>query len=293
MCQFKFVVQSALVMALAGFCLACSQPDIFVQERQFFDQQVVNNPALKTRYLEQGGFKLKYVSSGASDAPTVVYLHGTPGGWDNGARYLMDDQLLERAFVVSLDRPGWGESQFADGGFEASFASQNKLLKPLFERLQRENNHRGIILVGHSLGASLAPYIAMQNPELITGLILLSGSLDPQLGSPRWYNWAASMGVVSWFLGEDMRRANDEIMQLRNQLDGMRDKWQYINIPVTVMHGSLDTLVYPANVDFAEQVLTNADMKVIRIAGANHFIPWENRDLVTKEIQLMLDKLGK
>lgn len=293
MYQIKSVVQSAIVIALGSFLLACSKPDIFVQEQQFFDQQVVNNPAIETRYLERGDFKLRYASAGMSDAPVVVYLHGTPGGWDNGARYLMDDQLLERALVISLDRPGWGGSQLPEGGVEASFAGQNRLLKPLFDQLDRENNHRGIILVGHSLGASLAPYIAMQNPELISGLILLSGSLDPQLGRPRWYNWAASMGVVSWFLGADMQRANDEIMQLRSQLNDMRDEWQHINMPVTVIHGMRDKLVYPENVDFAEQVLVNADLKVVRIADANHFIPWENRDLVMSEIQLMLKKIDK
>ena len=156
MYQIKSVVQSAIVIALGSFLLACSKPDIFVQEQQFFDQQVVNNPAIETRYLERGDFKLRYASAGMSDAPVIVYLHGTPGGWDNGARYLMDDQLLERALVISLDRPGWGGSQLPEGGVEASFAGQNRLLKPLFDQLDRENNHRGIILVGHSLGASLA-----------------------------------------------------------------------------------------------------------------------------------------
>jgi len=288
--QIKAIVQTVVVMALVILLLSCSKPDIFALEQQFFDQQVVNNSALETHYLKRDGFELKYVSSGMSDAAAVVYIHGTPGGWDNGARYLLDEQLQKRALIVSLDRPGWGGSQLSDGAVEASFDDQNKLLKPLLTRLDRENNHRGIVLVGHSLGASLAPYIARQNPELISGLILLAGSLDPELGRPRWYNWAASMGVVSWFLGVDMRRANDEIMLLHRQLEGMRSEWRHIKIPVTVIHGMRDKLVFPENADFAEQVLVNADLKVIRLPDANHFIPWENRDLVVREILQMLEK---
>lgn len=293
MTLINIVFKLVIVLVLSVVLLACSQADIFIQEKQFFDQHVKNNPSIETRYLELGDLKLKYVSAGASDAPVVVYIHGTPGGWDNGARYLMDEKLRERARVVSLDRPGWGESLLPEGRVEASFSGQNKFLQPLFEQLNRDNHHRGIILVGHSLGASIAPYIAIQNPELISGLILIAGSLNPELGRPRWYNWAASMGVVSWFLGADMQRANDEIMQLRRQLEGMSDGWSDIKMPVTVIHGMQDKLVFPENADFAEQVLVNADLTVIRIADANHFIPWEKRDLVVKEIQLMLDKIEK
>ncbi|MEH6358765.1 MAG: alpha/beta hydrolase [Pseudomonadales bacterium] len=293
MFQISNAFKCVALLVLISLLQACSPPDVFVQEQQFFDEEVKNNPSIDVRYFELQGVKLKYVIAGARNAPAVVYIHGTPGGWDNGARYLMDEKLGARSRVVSLDRPGWGGSQLPDDGVEASFFGQNRLLQPLFEQLDQDNNHHGIILVGHSLGASIAPYIAMQNPELISGLILLAGSLDPELGSPRWYNWAASMGVVSWFLGADMRRANDEIMQLHSQLTDMRNEWSHITMPVTVIQGMRDKLVSPDNANFAEQVLINADLKVIRIVGANHFIPWEQRELVTKEINLMLDKIDK
>lgn len=293
MFQIKKTFKYVVVLALVSLLQACSPPDVFVQEQQFFDQQVKNNSEIDVNYLELQGAKVKYVSAGSRNRPAVVYIHGTPGGWDNGARYLMDEKLRARSLVVSLDRPGWGGSQLPDDRVEASFSGQNRLLQPLFEQLDKDNNHQGIILVGHSLGASIAPYIAMQNPELVSGLILLAGSLDPKLGSPRWYNWAASMGVVSWFLGADMRRANDEIMQLHSQLTVMRNEWSNIAMPVTVIQGMRDKLVSPDNADFAEQVLLNADLKVIRIADANHFIPWEQRELVTNEIHLMLDKIDK
>lgn len=293
MFQIKNTFKYVLLWVLVSLLQACSPPDVFVQEQQFFDKKVKNSPDIDVHYLKLQGAQLKYVSAGSRNRPAVVYIHGTPGGWSNGARYLMDEKLQARSLVVSLDRPGWGESQLADGRVEASFSGQNRVLQPLFEQLKKDNNNHGIILVGHSLGASIAPYIAMHNPELISGLILLAGSLDPKLGSPRWYNWAANMGFVSWFLREDLRRANDEIMGLQSQLAGMRNEWPHVTMPVTVIQGLRDKLVSPGNADFAEQVLVNADLKVIRIVGANHFIPWEQRELVTKEIHLMLNKIDK
>jgi len=286
-------VRVLVFVMLAVFIQACSKPDIFVEEERFIEAEVKGNAALHKGHLQQGDFSLKYVSAGSRSGPVIVYLHGTPGGWGNGVRYLTDTGLQAVAQVVSLDRPGWGGSILNADNELGSFAQQNRLLKPLIEKLHRENNGKGVILVGHSLGASLAPYLVMENPELISGLVLLAGSLDPALGKPRWYNWAASMGVVSWFLGSDMQKANREIMRLEAQLEVMRSGWADITIPVTVVQGLRDKLVSPGNADFAEQVLINADLTIIRLATANHFIPWENRELVIREIHLMLEKLGR
>jgi len=291
MTRIKTWIQFTLVLALAFFVSACGKPDVFVEEAHFFEAEVRGNSALNEAYFQQGDSNLKYVSSGVSTQPAVIYLHGTPGGWGNGARYLMDLTLQREAHIISLDRPGWGGSILGGGDVVANFKQQNLLLRPLLERLHAENKGQGILLVGHSLGASLAAYLAMQNPELISGLILLAGSLDPQLGKPRWYNLAASMGVVSWFLGADMQKANEEIMLLQDALKNMRSGWSELRIPVTVVQGLRDKLVYPENVDFAEKVLVNADLSVVRLAAAGHFIPWENREVVNREIHLILEKI--
>jgi len=285
--KYLWMVGPVLLLSLQ----ACSKPDIFVEEERFFEAEVKDSAVIQERYLRQGDFRLKYVSAGSRSGPVVVYLHGTPGGWDNGARYLLDSGLQKVARIVSLDRPGWGGSSFNGGEELGSFAVQNGLMRPLFEMLHQENDGQGIILVGHSLGASLAPYLAMKNSDIISGLILLAGSLDPALGKPRWYNRAASIGVVSWFLGSEMKKANREIMKLHIQLGGMRSGWPDITMPVTVVQGLRDKLVYPENSNFAEKVLVNADLKVIRLERENHFIPWENRELVTQEIHLMLEKI--
>ena len=180
-----FPTKFARLLILAMLLSGCSQPEIFVQEQLFFETEVQDNPLIEKRQVEYTGFKLNYAHSGKLNAPALVYLHGTPGGWDNGARYLMDEDLQRVAHVVAIDRPGWGGSQLADTNAVPDFAEQARLIKPLLDELARQNQGQGIILIGHSLGASLAPYIAMQYPQQVSGLILLAGSLDPQLGKPR------------------------------------------------------------------------------------------------------------
>jgi len=110
MTRIKIQVQFTLLLALALIVSACGKAGIFVEESRFFEAVVRGNSALNEAYFRQGDFNLKYVSSGDSAKPAVIYLHGTPGGWDNGARYLMDSTLQQQAHIISLDRPGWGGS---------------------------------------------------------------------------------------------------------------------------------------------------------------------------------------
>lgn len=281
------------LFVLVVLLTACSKPETLVREQQYFDQQVAGNANIERVTIAQAGFTLKYARSGNRQAPAIIYIHGTPGGWDNGARYLMDADLQAQAYLMSVDRPGWGGSQWHGEKPEIGFASQAERLRTLLVQVKRENGGRPIILLGHSLGASLSPYMAMEYPELVDGLVLLAGSLSPELGKPRWYNLAASMGVVSWFLSAEMRHANREIMPLQRQLEDMKDRWLEIGVPVTVIQGEKDKLVFPQNADFAEQVLGHTDLKVVRIPGAGHFLPWENRALVKSELLWMLDKLAE
>lgn len=285
-------IRFALLIATAFGLSACSTPDLFVQEARYFEEQVKGHPGLTFAPPQEQSFRLNYVSIGDRSKPALVFIHGTPGSWRNASRYLMDEQLQNRAYLVAIDRPGWGESRFQGKKVEPSFSAQARLMKPLLEALQQQNHGAGVILVGHSLGASLAPKIAMDYPHLVDGLILLSGSLDPGLGKPRWYNRAATMGVVSWFLDPGLRKANREIMPLHKELHNMLPAWQNIRIPVTLIQGMKDELVFPENADFAERVMVNADLKVIRLAQAGHFVPWENRTTVRAEINALLTKLN-
>lgn len=280
-----------LACILLAFLLSgCMTPEVFVEEERYFNQHIKDHPNLNEGHTESSGFSLNFVTTGDSSLPAVLFIHGTPGNWRNASRYLMDARLQSQAHLVAIDRPGWGESELTEKNVEPSFASQAALIKPLLQKLQQANNGAGTIIVGHSLGASIAPRIAMDHPELVDGMILISGSLDPELGKPRWYNFAASMGVVSWFIGPEMRRANREIMPLREELMLILPRWAEIEIPVTVIQGLKDELVYPENADFAERVLINADTRIIRLPEGGHFIPWEHRDKVTEAI---IDTLGK
>ncbi|NJM26321.1 MAG: alpha/beta hydrolase [Bacteroidia bacterium] len=93
----------------------------------------------------------------------VIFVHGSPGSLDAFIHFLTDSILLQRAVLVSVDRPGFGQSNF--GVAEPSLHQQGELLMPLLNRYKKEN--KSIFLVGHSLGGPLIARMAIDHPDLV------------------------------------------------------------------------------------------------------------------------------
>ena len=214
----------------------------------------------------------------------VIFLHGTPGSWDNWVGYMADKNLATKFHLIAVDRPGFGLS--AAKGVILSLQKQAEYLKPL---LQRNTTEQRILLVGHSLGASIAVRMAMEYPEQLCGLVLVAPSLDPVLERPRWYNRFAASPLLRWMIPNEMQLANDEVMVLEAELTEMLPLWDTLKTPVTVIQGDKDRLVRPANADFAEQVLKNIKPKIIRVADAGHFILWKRPEIIRDAILEALD----
>jgi pimeloyl-ACP methyl ester carboxylesterase len=143
-------------------------------------------------------------------------------------------------------------------------------------------------ILGHSLGASIAPKIAMKAPNDVDSLLLLAGSLNPKLGNPRWYNWAASTWAVSSLIGESMKHSNREIMGLRKQLRIMDAelKQTYLDTNLLIIQGRKDKLVSPKNPSYVvEQWQSNLNsIEVIELADEGHFLPWKQAPLVVQSL---------
>jgi pimeloyl-ACP methyl ester carboxylesterase len=146
----------------------------------------------------------------------IVFLHGAPGSWYNWAQYMADENLSAKTHLIAVDRPGFGKP--AANWAVPSLQKQAEYLRPIFER---NTSGQGILLVGHSFGATIALRIAMQYPEQVCGLVLVAPSLDPDLEKPRWYNKLAASPPVRWMIPNKMQLANEEVMVLEEELTKM------------------------------------------------------------------------
>jgi pimeloyl-ACP methyl ester carboxylesterase len=228
------------------------------------------------------GMRMNYAEIGSDSLPVAFFVHGSPGSWGAFIDFMKDTTLLKRVKMVSVDRVGFGESDFGDA--EKSLAVQAELLKPIVAKYKKSG--KKIILIGHSLGGPLIARMAMGYPELIDNLIIVAGSIAPELEpNEKWFRIPMEIVPIRFLVPASFRASNHEILYLKPELEKMLPLWKNIRQPVIVIQGVKDMLVNPKNVDFAEKMLVNAkSLKVVRVDTMNHFVPWSHPQLIKKAI---------
>jgi pimeloyl-ACP methyl ester carboxylesterase len=251
---------------------------------QPYERSAVLNSGISFHFAAFAQHKTHYASSGNLDKPGVLFIHGTPGDWGAFESYLESTQLQSDFFMVSVDRLGWGESALAPELIDGDFDLQARAIKAVMDQYPTKK----WTLVGHSLGASIAPKVALYAPDSVDSLLLLAGSLDPKLGKPRWYNWAASTWAISSLIGSSMRYSNREIMGLRKQLTLMDAELRLTTLgaDLLIMQGGKDKLVSPKNPGYAasEWQASFNTIEVMQLGDEGHFLPWRRAPLVMQSL---------
>ena len=232
--------------------------------------------------LEVQGAKMNYAEIGSDTLPVVFFVHGSPGSWGGFIDFMKDTVLLKKVKMVAVDRIGFGESDFGNG--EKSLVVQAELLKPIVAKYKKMGNK--IILVGHSLGGPMIARMAMDYPELIDNLIIVAGSIAPDLEpNEKWFRIPMDFMPISILIPASFRASNREILYLKPELEKMLPLWKNIRQPVIVIQGGKDMFVSPKNADFAQKMLVNAkSLKIIKVDTMNHFVPWSHPQLIKRAI---------
>lgn len=229
---------------------------------------------------EIGKRHITYVEAGDENLPLVIFVHGSPGSLSAFIHFLADTTLLAEALLISVDRPGFGASNF--GYAEPSLQKQAACFKPI---LEAHKNNRPIILVGHSLGGPLIARMAMDYPDLVDGLVIVAGSIDPELEpNETWFRAPLATPFLKWILPRSMRASNDEIYKLKPELQDMLPLWKNITTRTIVIQGKKDNLVPFVNADFAKKMLGNASLKLVLVDDMDHFVPWSHPELIRNAI---------
>jgi pimeloyl-ACP methyl ester carboxylesterase len=227
------------------------------------------------------GRKLHYLKTGSDSLPTIIFVHGTPGSWDAFEKYLEDRDLLQKFRLISIDRPGFGYSDF---GRPLNLAQQSVIISPLFDYIK---NGKPLYLVGHSLGGPMVIKLAADNPGRIAGLVLLSGSNDPAQEAPEKWRPVLYKTPLTYFVPGAMRPSNEELWYLKKDLVYLAADFPKITCPVYIVHGLKDNMVPPANVDYDKMLVNASRIEELIFPDANHFIPWTRYQPI-KELLLKL-----
>ena len=241
-----------------------------------------NNIPLTTISVKVDGFEMHYAKTGNDSFPTLFFVHGSPGGWNAFERYLQDKDLLNKFRMISIDRPGFGYSQFGDA---KNLEEQSKLISPLVKMFQ---NGQPMYAIGHSLGGPMIMKLQIDNQDFFTGLVFLAASNDPNEEKPERWRYIMKVTPLNYFLPGAFRPSNEELIYLKNDLKYLDKQWEKITCPVWIIHGDKDTFVPVANVNYTKRKLTNSkSVEVMILPGARHFIPWEQYDEI-KEVLMKL-----
>ena len=123
-------------------------------------------------FIEVDGVRLHYLDRGEGSA--IVLLHGNGAFAEDFAISTVLDRLAGHHRVVAFDRPGFGYSERPRSKVWTPRA-QAALLHAAIQQLGVEQ----AVVVGHSFGTLVALALALDYPQSVRSLVLLSGYYFP------------------------------------------------------------------------------------------------------------------
>lgn len=117
-------------------------------------------------FADTGTVRLHYEEFGTGNE-VLVFVHGYSGAW---IRYkpVIDRLPLDRFRIIAIDLRGAGESDKPDSGYQMSDFSDD------IAGLARTLGLPKFILVGHSMGGSIAYQFAVDHGDLLRGVVFVT-----------------------------------------------------------------------------------------------------------------------
>lgn len=267
-------------------------------------------------YADSDGVRIHYVTSG--EGPLVVMIHGFPDFW-----YTWRDQIeaLEGNYrVAAIDMRGYNRSDRPEG--VESYAIP--LLMQDVEAVIHDQGAERAIVVGHDWGGAVAWSLAMYRPDLVERLIVLNlphpQGLTRELANnpeqernsqyarnfqqPGSHEVLTAEGLAGWVRDETararyvdaMERSDFEAMMAYYKANYPRPPYQEspgavvkTTMPVLQIHGLDDTYLLAAGLNDTWEWL-DADLTLVTIPGAAHFVQQDASELVTRSIIAWLER---
>jgi len=214
--------------------------------------------------------KLFCATTGADTLPPLLLIHGAPGGWFSGIGILDDPELQKRFHIIAIDRPGYHYTRFK--GKRKVVTSIQTQATIIHEAMRLNRSHKKGVLYGTSYGAPIALKIAANHPEEFYHLMLVAGAVDPDNEKFWWFHKYARGLFVRILMPHFINSATDEKFSHVEELRKMLPDWDRINMPVTVIQGTADSIVSPKNFDFAKEKLRGKKAEFILLPGAGHMV---------------------
>ena len=257
------------------------------------------------------------LSSGSFQKPTLFFLHGLGGDLD--AWKYVKRPLRDLGYsTIAMDLRGHG---FSDHPARSKSYEIDNLAQDVVEISSREKVGK-IVLIGHCWGAMVSLNFAINFPQKLKGLVVVSGSfhpplylnsslkqtlatglinlmatLSPKLVQPRHsyypakkfhkdYEW---LGLAKTIMRNSLKSYLLSSKQIVNL--NLENKLKKIKMPTLIISGSKDS-IFPLSISRKMHTkIQNSKLEVVD--GANHVVILNNPIQVYKSIKSFLKILSQ
>ncbi|RYG05965.1 MAG: alpha/beta hydrolase [Chitinophagaceae bacterium] len=250
------------------------------------------NKAVKPTYftITNDSVSLFCATTGADTLPPLLLVHGAPGAW-YGSRNLLDDTTVQKQYhIITMDRLGYNKSKFK--GRRGPVTSIETQAIAIHEALRLNHSNKTGVVMGSSFGGPIAAKLAIMYPERFHQLVMLAPAIEPEAEKYWWFHLFIRGGVVRALMPRFVNNATDEKMAHVEELKKLLPEWNKLSIPVTMVQGGEDNVVYPSNLDFLKKRLIGKPAEFVFLPGSGHMIRTQNPDLV-RTIVLKARKFSK
>ncbi len=216
-------------------------------------------------YIKSGNRKIRYISIGADSLPVTLLLHGSPSAAYRFRTWFQDSSIYNKTRLVAVDRPGYGRSNL--GKAEISIARQAEILEPVLAKFAE---NQPVVVLGKSYGGPVAARLAMNHPEKIRGLLLVSASTEPDAEKTPRFTKKLVDPATRWMFPRVLRVAAKEKLNHAQALREIECDWNCITCPTWVLHGCADRLIYYSNAEYSCQKLVNAPVTFVPFDNLRH-----------------------
>jgi pimeloyl-ACP methyl ester carboxylesterase len=122
------------------------------------------------KQIEVDGIPFNYVDLGSGDRDPVLLVHGLGGQWQNWLENI--PRLAQDRRVVAMDIPGFGLTPEPEDDEDITITRYGRWVNELADRLELGK----VDLVGNSMGGYIAAEVAIQFPERVSRLVLVSAA---------------------------------------------------------------------------------------------------------------------
>lgn len=248
------------------------------------------------------GVRMEYVEHGESDGVPVIFLHGVTDSWRSFERVL--PLLPPGIHAFALSQRGHGDSSRPASGYR--FADMSADLLAFLDAMGLGT----AIIVGHSMGASVAQRFVIDHPDRVTRLVLMgafSTYQDPGLAdfvassiapltdpiAPTFAREWQSSTLARGMPAEHLDAVVAETLKVparvwREAFDGFLKSPDFtselarVSVPVLLMWGDRDSYALRAAQDRLLEVMPAA--RFIVYQGGGHAFHWEDPERFSRDL---------